>query len=143
MGSEFTMKRMVQFSETDLAGVMHFSNYYRIMEETEHAFWRSLDQSVVMRGGGRGEGSLSWPRVATSCEYSEPARFEDVLDLSLTVAKVGDRSVTYEVAFHRDGRRIAFGKMTAVCTVMHHGRFERAAIPDEIRQKLEAYSSAV
>jgi 4-hydroxybenzoyl-CoA thioesterase/acyl-CoA thioester hydrolase len=142
MGSEFTMKRMVQFAETDLAGVMHFSNYYRIMEELEHAFWRSLDQSVVMRVGG-GAGSISWPRVATSCEYSEPARFEDVLDLSLTVAKVGDRSVTYEVAFHRDGRRIAFGKMTAVCTIMHHGRFERAAIPDDIRDRLEAYSSAV
>jgi acyl-CoA thioester hydrolase len=142
MGGAFTTQRMVQFAETDLAGVMHFSNYYRIMEEVEHAFWRSLDQSVVMRGGG-GEGSISWPRVATSCEYSEPARFEDVLDLELTVARVGDRSVTYEVAFHRDGRRIAFGKMTAVCTIMHHGRFERAAIPDEIRKKLEVYSSVV
>jgi len=142
MGKAFTQQRMVQFAETDLAGVMHFSNYYRIMEELEHAFWRSLDQSVVMRGGG-GEGSISWPRVATSCEYNEPARFEDVLDLTLTVAKVGDRSVTYEVSFHRDGRQIAFGKMTAVCTVMHHGRFEPAAIPGEIREKLEACSSAV
>ena len=142
MGSAFTMKRLVQFAETDLAGVLHFANYYRIMEELEHAFWRSLDESVVIRGDGV-EGLISWPRVATSCEYSEPARFEDVLDLSLTVARVGDRSVTYEVAFQRDGRRIAFGKMTAVCTTMHHGRFERAAIPDKIRDKLEAYSSAV
>ena len=143
MAKEFTQKRMVQFAETDLAGVMHFSNYYRIMEELEHAFWRSLDQSVVLRGGGAGEGAISWPRVATSCEYAEPARFEDELELALTVAKVGDRSVTYEVEFRRDGRRIAFGKMTAVCTIMHHGRFEPAAIPDAIREQLEAHSTAV
>ena len=31
----FTLKRTVQFAETDMAGVMHFSNYFRIMEETE------------------------------------------------------------------------------------------------------------
>ncbi len=133
MSVEFTSTRRVQFAETDLAGVLHFSNYYRYMEELEHEFWRSLGESVIME---KGEGAVSWPRVATSCEYGEPARFEEVLELALTVASVGARSVTYEVAFRRDGKRIAFGKMTVVCCVMHRGRFEPAPIPDGVRKKL-------
>lgn len=137
MANEFTIQRRVQFAETDLAGVLHFSNYYRMMEELEHAFWRSLGESVVARG--MEEGTISWPRVATSCEYKEPARFEEVLELALAVAKIGNRSVTYEVTFRRDDRTIAIGSMTAVCTIMHHGHFERAEIPDSIRAKLESH----
>ena len=40
MPTEFTIKRRVQFSETDMAGIMHFANYFRLMEEVEHAFLR-------------------------------------------------------------------------------------------------------
>jgi len=141
MPGEFTVRRRVQFAETDMAGVLHFSNYYRYMEELEHEFWRSLDESVVVRG--MAEGTISWPRVATSCDYKEPARFEDVLELDLCVARIGNRSVTYDVTFRRGDRTIAVGSMTAVCTVMHDGNFERAAIPDSIREKLESYVTAV
>ena len=37
---EFTYRRRVQFYETDLAGIVHFSWYPRYMEEAEHAMWR-------------------------------------------------------------------------------------------------------
>lgn len=136
MSGEFTMMRRVQFAETDLAGVLHFSNYYRYMEEVEHAFWRSLGESVVLKDG---DGALSWPRVATSCEYATPVRFEDELELALTVAKIGTRSVAYETEFRRGGERIALAKMTAVCCIMRRGRFDAAPIPDGIRAKLERF----
>lgn len=130
----FVLKRRVQFAETDLAGVLHFANYYRFMEEVEHAFWRSLGVSVIAQDGER---TISWPRVATSCEYFTPARFEDELELALVVAKVGDRSVSYEVEFRRDGQRIALGRTTAVCCSMDAGRFQTTSIPDGLRRKLQ------
>ena len=42
MASEYTITRRVEFSETDLAGIMHFTNYYRWMEICEHEFLRSV-----------------------------------------------------------------------------------------------------
>ncbi len=75
MATEFTYRRMVQFAETDMAGVMHFSNYFRLMEECEHAWWRSLGLTVYTTSGPK----ISWPRVAASCEYVSPARLEDVV----------------------------------------------------------------
>jgi len=133
MAGEFLMRRRVQFAETDMAGVLHFSNYYRLMEEVEHAFWRSISESVVSR-----DGQMSWPRVATSCKYLAPARFEDELELAFSVTSVGARSVTYEVEFRRDARRIALGKTTAVCCLMAAGSFQPIDIPDRIRAELSA-----
>ena len=35
MPSEFSILRRVQFSETDMAGIMHFANFFRLMEEVD------------------------------------------------------------------------------------------------------------
>ncbi len=134
MPDEFVMTRRVQFAETDMAGVLHFANFYRLMEEVEHAFWRSVGLSVMTEDQGR---ELGWPRVATSCEYFAPVRFEDELELVLKVAGVGDRSVTYEVEFRSGGRHIALGRMTAVCCTTSDGEFHPVSIPDSLRRKLQ------
>ena len=135
----FTMKRLIQFAETDMAGVLHFSNYYRLMEEIEHAFWRSLETSVLAKLDNL---EVTWPRVSTSCEYFSPARFEDEITLSLKIAHVGDRSMTYEVEFHRDDEPLAKGKVTVVCCTMKDGTFQSLSIPDPLREKLSAFSES-
>lgn len=134
MPTEFAIRRRVQFAETDMAGVLHFSNYFRFMEELEHAFWRSLGLTVYLR---EREVHLCWPRVATNCEYYSPLRFEDEVDLKLIVTKVGDTSLHYEVAFHRNGERCALGRLTAVCCDTTAGSFSPTRIPPEIRARLE------
>jgi acyl-CoA thioester hydrolase len=39
MPCEFRITRRVEFSETDMAGIVHFSNFFRYMETAEHAFF--------------------------------------------------------------------------------------------------------
>lgn len=134
MANAFVMKRTVQFAETDLAGVLHFANYYRFMEEAEHAMWRSQGESVI---GCDGDQEISWPRVSTACEYFAPAHFEDELWLTVTVVKVGDRSVTYEIEFCKGDTRVALGKTTAVCCSMRDGVFQSISIPAKLRTMLE------
>lgn len=134
MAGEFVINRRVQFAETDMAGVLHFSNFYRLMEEVEHAFWRSRGLSVMQDQVGS---VIGWPRVATSCEYFEPVRFEEEVELALTVGSISERSVSYVVEFRREGRCIARGRMTAVCCITGDGVFESMRIPDRFRAKLE------
>ncbi len=134
MPAEFTVRRRVQFAETDMAGVLHFSNYFRYMEEVEHAFWRSLNLTVYLRNA---DPHLSWPRVATGCEYFAPLHFEDEVELALRVTKVGEKAFSFEVDFRRQGQRVATGRITAVCCVTEPGSFASTPIPAEIRGKLE------
>ena len=134
MPSEFSVRHRVQFFETDMAGIVHFANYFRMMEEVEHAFFRSLGLSVSMQHEGL---HVGWPRVATSCEYAAPARFEDELELKLHVKRLGEKSLNYEVEFLVEGRRVALGKMTSVCCALEPGGTMRSiAIPPAIRERL-------
>jgi acyl-CoA thioester hydrolase len=134
MPVEFSITRRVTFAETDVAGVMHFSNYYRWMEEVEHAFFRSRGMSVIQDVDGA---TISWPRVMTSCEYFGPLRFEDEIDLAMTITDLTDKSMTYEVLFSKAGQRLARGRTKAVCCeLLPGGAFRSVAIPASVRAKL-------
>jgi YbgC/YbaW family acyl-CoA thioester hydrolase len=131
--TEFSIAHRVQFSETDMAGVVHFSNYFRWMEMVEHAFFRSLGLSVMMTHEAV---EIGWPRVACSCEYIGPARFEDELTLKLRITKVGSKSLTYEVDFLKGQAVLARGTLTSVCVALEEGTFKAIAIPEPLRRKL-------
>jgi YbgC/YbaW family acyl-CoA thioester hydrolase len=131
----FSTQRRVQFSETDMAGIVHFANFYRWMEETEHEYFRSLGLSIMhVQPDGR---TLGWPRVSASCNYSAPARYEDVIDCRLDVERVGARSVTYQLEFWRDETRLASGRMKTACCICHpDGTLTSVDLPDDYRSRI-------
>ena len=55
------------------------------------------------------------PRVKVTCEYQSPARYGDTLDITVRVLRKGRSSMTYEIRFEIDGRKIAHGEATSVC----------------------------
>jgi YbgC/YbaW family acyl-CoA thioester hydrolase len=138
MGHEFRATRMVEFSDTDMAGIMHFSNFFRFMETAEHGFYRSLGFSVVMEQAL----GLGWPRVKAECEYKQPLRFEDLVEIHLLVRKIGARSISFDFRFSKNenGAHIeaATGRLTIVCVSRDEtGRMKSAPIPAEILEKIQ------
>ena len=93
MAHEYTMRHRVEFADTDMAGIIHFSAYFRYMEVTEHAFFRSLGLSIV------GTPDIGWPRVHVSCDYRSPLKFEDEIDVTLRVAEKRSKSLSYSFVF--------------------------------------------
>ena len=49
---EFKLNHDVEFANMDMAGIVHFANFFRYMEVTEHAFLRSIGLSVHMKEAG-------------------------------------------------------------------------------------------
>lgn len=137
MASFLRSTRRVEFSETDMAGIVHFSNFYKWMEQIEHEFFRSLGLSIVEH---RADGTIGWPRVSAQCRFESPARYEDVLNVMLTVQRIGVKSMTFDVTFTHDGRSVARGTMKTVCCLIRPGeRLTSLEIPDEYRSKMEEY----
>lgn len=135
MPYEIHTTRRVEFAETDKAGIVHFSNFFRYLEEAEHAFLRSIGTSVVTRFDGA---ELSWPRVSAACDFRAPAFFEDVLDLHLWVAHKGTKSVRYRALVSRAGTVLARGRLASVCCLCEPGQPMKAvAIPHELAIKIE------
>jgi 4-hydroxybenzoyl-CoA thioesterase/acyl-CoA thioester hydrolase len=136
----FRTTRRVEFRDTDMAGIMHFSAFFTVLESVEHEFLRSLGLSVVMSDG---DGQLGWPRVSASCDFKGAVKFEDVLDIELSIARLGEKSVTYQFSLESAGRRIADGKIVAVCCRLREGEaLQAVAIPRAIAEQLRPYISA-
>ena len=130
----FRTQRRVDFCDTDLAGIVHFSNYLRYMEGAEVAFLRERGLNVSLDFEGQ---HLGFPRVSVHCDYETPARFDDVLDIDVTLDRLGTKSVTYGFVFSRGGDIVARGTMTSVCCRAEKGgRLEPIEIPEGIRAKL-------
>jgi acyl-CoA thioester hydrolase len=136
---EFKLTRSVEFSETDMAGIMHFSNFFRFMEAAEHAFFRSLGLSVVLSRFGVG---LHLPRVHAECDYLAPIRFEDKILIHLLVQKKGARSLTYQFRFYREHQsarqEVARGRLVVVCAELDpHGTMKAVPLPPVVADKVQ------
>jgi acyl-CoA thioester hydrolase len=137
----FIHRRLVEFADTDLAGLMHFSNYFRFVEGAEHAFFRSLGFRVHTTDGKLQEG---WPRLEVSCTYRKPARFEQVLEICLRVEEIRTSSLRYTFWIFVEG--------DPTRTLLAHGSFgiihveldptahqiRKTPVPATVRTKLEA-----
>jgi YbgC/YbaW family acyl-CoA thioester hydrolase len=130
----FRTKRIVEFGDTDMAGIVHFAKFFHYMEAAEHAFLRSLGVSVSMTWEGV---RIGVPRVSASCEYLKPVYFEDELDVVVTVQRLGRSSVTYHFNFLKDGTEVARGEITAVFCRTEDEGMKSIEIPAAIRAKLE------
>lgn len=130
----FTTTRRVEFGDTDMAGIMHFSNFFRFMEVAETDFLQACGYSVSWSDDGEQRG---FPRVSASCDYCKPARFGDLLQITVSVEKIGSKSISYRYDFRRGDEEIAVGRITAVlCRKTQDGEMESLVIPDAFRQKL-------
>ncbi len=136
---EFRLTRRVEFCETDMAGIMHFSNYFRLMEAAETGFYRALGLTVLLAGRGP---DVCLPRVHAECDYSDPLRFEDEVSIHLLVERKGKRSLTYQFRFYRvaDGqkRQVARGRIIAASASRHeNGKLQAVALPDLLDKHIQ------
>jgi acyl-CoA thioester hydrolase len=131
----FVYRRRVQFAETDLAGIVHFSWYFKYMEEAEHALFRAAGLSIAHDG-------LHWPRVNARCEYKQPLRFEDEIEVNVR-AGFGRRRMQYEFEIARSGSVVATGVIASVCArVNPSGILQTIDVPAEVVERLQAALTA-
>ena len=108
--SELCLQRRVQFYETDAAGIVHFSWFFRYLEEAEHALWREAGLSIHPP-----DSEIGWPRVAASFEFRVPLRFEDEFEIRLRIAEMTRRTMRYTCSLVRGDTTIATGELTIAC----------------------------
>jgi YbgC/YbaW family acyl-CoA thioester hydrolase len=129
---EHRLTRRVQFHETDLAGVVHFSCYFRYMEEAEHALWRAAGLSIHPKSA-----EVGWPRVHASFDYHRALHFEDEFEVWIRIVAIEERTIRYTCLLSRGETRIATGRFTIACASLRPNEPMRGTeIPKEIRARL-------
>ena len=129
-----------------MAGIVHFSNFFRYMESAEHAFFRSLGHSVTLADI---DAALGLPRVHAQCDYKRPLRFEDEVEIHLLVESIKHKALTYQFRFYRTQKderceEVAKGRITVVCVRKDpQGVMSSASLPEVIRDKIQSAPEAM
>ena len=136
--SEYRLRRRVQFYEVDSAGIVHFSWFFRYMEEAEHALWREAGLSIAAPGH-----EVGFPRVSATCDYHRPLRFEDEFDIVIRVAAISEKTIRYACEMTRDGTRMASGSFV-IASVMKQadGSLKSVPLPPDIVTRFEVTAGA-
>lgn len=130
--TEFVYRRRVQFPETDASGIVHFTNFFKYVEEAEHAMWRAAGLSIAER-----DATIGWPRIAASFEFRKPLRFEEEFDVHIRVAEKTRKTIRYGAVLKKGDELLAEGSLTIICVRRVPGEPVRAMdIPPEIDAKI-------
>ena len=133
MPLEYRLKRRVHFYETDAAGIVHFSWFFRYMEEAEHALWREAGLSIHPP-----DSEIGWPRVAASCEFHRALTFEAEFEVHIRIAELARRTIRYVCEVTQDEKRVATGSLTIACVSRRPNQpMKSIDIPAEIAERLK------
>ncbi len=139
MAHQFTYRKRVAFADTDMVGIVHFANFFRYMEEAEHAFYRSLGFAGYMPGKERSHG---WPRVHAEMDYKAPLHFEDEVEIQVLVEEKRARVLKHVFLFRKAGepRILARGRLTVLYieTDPETKAMRAIPMPAEIGDRIEA-----
>ncbi len=130
MALPFVWQSRVRFVDTDASRRIHYTAMLRHFEAAEFEFLRSLGCAY----GEAGRGELTYPRVRVECDYLGAVGCDDLLDIAVTVERIGTSSFTLAFDATVDGRPAAKGKVVIVC--MSRLTQKAHPLPDEFRQPL-------
>jgi acyl-CoA thioester hydrolase len=132
----FVHRLRVRFHECDPQGVVFNAHYFAYFDVALTEMWRAAFgsyQSVVEQG-------TDVVVVEASASYRAPARFDEEIDVELTVARLGTTSMTTQTAVRRDGQVLVEGRLVHV--FVDPATMAKQTIPDHVRAGLERYAAA-
>ena len=121
----------VWFSDTDAQGVVYYGRYMPYFDHARTEYHRHL-------GSLRVEGAEFVMR-ASHVEYHAPARFDDLIEIFVRIARIGRTSIGYECAAYRlpDDSLTVTATQTLVLVDVDERR--PRPIPDELRQLTRSF----
>jgi acyl-CoA thioester hydrolase len=121
----------VRYNECDAQGHVFNANYLVYFDVTVTELWRqALGSYEALTADGL-------DLVAeVQVRFRAPARFDDELEITLEVERLGNTSMVSAIAVARDGETLAEGRIVHIF-VRADRLGEKAPIPDHVRRMLQ------
>jgi acyl-CoA thioester hydrolase len=127
MSEPVSIRRRVQWIDTDAAGIWHHSVVIRWAEEAEAELHRRL--GIIDETFG------ATPRVHTEFDFLGSLHFDDEVEITLQVSELGETSITYDIRVVADSKSVVAGRMVAVLIDRESGR--KRSWPSHLRDALD------
>jgi acyl-CoA thioester hydrolase len=127
----------VAFSDTDAQGVVYYGRYLPYFDLARTEYHREL--------GNIGAARHEFVLRASNVEYHAPARFDDLLEVFVRIARIGRTSVGYDYAAHKllpDGTEELMVTASQALVLIDHVDRSTLAIPDSFRDHVSRFEGA-
>ena len=137
MNTTFSIPIRVYYEDTDTGGVVYHSNYLNFMERARSEWLRTLgfEQDQLVRSDG-----VLFAVSAANIRFQKPARFNDLLDVTVALDRLGAASLNLLQEVRRDASVLASAEVRIACLDVQ--RFVPVAIPAQVAGKLAAVNAA-
>jgi YbgC/YbaW family acyl-CoA thioester hydrolase len=139
---KFTIEERVRWGDVDAASIIFYGAYIRFFEIAETELFRAVGfpYGVVFD-----ELNLWLPRVHLECDFHRASKLDDLLEVSVFVARIGTTSLRLNFEVRRkdlEGRiepkLIATAHFVLVST--RRDNLEPIPVPEVLRSALEPYT---
>jgi acyl-CoA thioesterase FadM len=133
----FKAEFRANFSDTDAAGIVHFSTIFFWVEATEEALFREIKIPFLKQVANKLSG---FPRVRVECDYQFPIYREDMVSIELKPDQIGDKKLVWTFMARVGTRDVAQGKLTTAYAWREgQGPWSAALVPLEVKTALENF----
>lgn len=134
MSFEHTVSLRVRYDECDPMGFVHHANYMKYFEIARTDLYRA-------QGGNYRDFEASGLYVVVAkieCRYHAPARYDDLLRITVTIDRITEAKIEQSYLVHRDETKIASGSVT-LAVIDRNGLLQ--PIPESLRNPLTIQSN--
>lgn len=135
---KFSIEERVRWGDVDAARIIFYGAYIRFFEFAETELFRAvgLPYSVMFD-----ELDIWLPRVHLECDFRQAAQLDDLLEVSVSVGRFGNKSMRLDFAVRRKGEETLIADAHFVLAAVRRDSFETVTIPEELRQRLTPYTN--
>jgi acyl-CoA thioester hydrolase len=123
----------VGFSDTDAQGVVYYGRYLPFFDLARVEYHRHLGMMRAERQ------EREFVMRACTIEYLAPARFDDLVETYIRVARIGRTSVTYECAAYRMKDDLLMVTAHQTLVLVEIATHTAAPVPESFRKSIRAF----
>jgi acyl-CoA thioester hydrolase len=133
----FVHRLRVRYNECDAQGHVFNANYFVYFDVILTELWREvLGSYEALAADG-----LDLVVAETAARFGVPARFDDELEITLEIERLGNTSMVSAIRIARDTDTLVEGRMVHIF-VRADRLDEKAPIPDHVRRILQPFTVA-
>jgi YbgC/YbaW family acyl-CoA thioester hydrolase len=136
---KFTIEERVRWGDVDAARIIFYGAYIRFFEFAETELFRAIG---LPYGVMFDQTDVWLPRVHLECDFLRAARLDDLLEVSVYVARIGNSSMRLNFEVSRKGEEELVATAHFVLAAVKKDSFEKVRVPDELRERLAPYTNS-
>lgn len=132
----FRIQQRVRWSDCDPLGIIWYGSYLKYFEAAEHELMRAAGLPFETL---RLERKVQIPRKAFQVEFHSPAQMDEMLDIDVGVAKIGQTSITFRFEVYKSGERLHRASATLTVVSVVKETMQKKPIESWLRDALAPY----